>query len=206
MRFPLVESCSLTSLVQASYTGPVDYDAIDNDPSKYYDSALLPAHLKLKSAAITGGWFLDLFEYLMVKYCDNGGVFALKGPNLETPISVPLKAPEAAVAPSAIAELATALSKMLDAGVGPSTVTELPAASLKAQNADCTPLMVAELATPTTILRTPTALSIFSDIGGTPMTIPDLPCIFSSSEAPPVAPSDIPTKIPVSPTESARTM
>ncbi|KAE9390874.1 hypothetical protein BT96DRAFT_945801 [Gymnopus androsaceus JB14] len=66
---------------QAGYTGSIDYNAIETNTSDYYKPTLPPTHMKLKSAGITGGWFQDLFEYLMANYCSSGRVFMLKKPS-----------------------------------------------------------------------------------------------------------------------------
>jgi len=68
-------------IVQAGYTGSIDYNAIESNASDYYKPTLLPTHMKLKSAGITGGWFQDLFKYLMANYCSSGRVFMLKKPS-----------------------------------------------------------------------------------------------------------------------------
>lgn len=136
MHFCFARSCSSSFLVQAGYTGPVDYDVIDSNPSNYYDTTLLPAHLRLRSAAITGGWFLDLFEHLMVNYSDKGGVFALKGPSLEAPTLTsniaPLKTPDAAD-PTTIPDPPTTPFKMSDTTPASSshtpTLSRTPAAA-----------------------------------------------------------------------------
>ncbi|KAE9388203.1 hypothetical protein BT96DRAFT_947789 [Gymnopus androsaceus JB14] len=81
---------------QAGYTGSVDYNAIETNLNDYYEPTLLPTHMKLKSAANTGGWFQDLFEYLMANYCSSGRVFVLKKPSLVADVEIaplPIPAP-----------------------------------------------------------------------------------------------------------------
>ncbi|KAE9396798.1 hypothetical protein BT96DRAFT_941459 [Gymnopus androsaceus JB14] len=112
--------------VQAGYTGPVDYDSIESNPSNFYDTTLLPDNLKLKSAATVGGWFLDLVEYLMANYSDKGRPFALKGPMLDHPVKETLTFPSNTAGPS----------------VAPSIMPAPPVTSLKMPAPPTTPLNI----------------------------------------------------------------
>ncbi|KAE9390034.1 hypothetical protein BT96DRAFT_946424 [Gymnopus androsaceus JB14] len=67
---------------QAGYTGSIDYNAIETNPNDYYEPTLLPTHMKLKSAANTGG-------------C-SGRVFMLKKPSPVADVEIappPIPAP-----------------------------------------------------------------------------------------------------------------